>query len=147
VDVPPRPARLHRNEAVIVDMDGVVADTAELHAAAWKQLFDEVLADHRDAAGRPAASFDADAGYRVYVDGRTRENGLSAFLTARGIDVPAGNEGDPADAQTVHGLATRKNALFLGLVDERGPGAFPPRLPCCGGCGPVGFPPLWSRQS
>ena len=56
-------------EAVIFDMDGVVTDTAALHAAAWKQLFDEVLAEHGKAAGRLVAAFDPDADYRTFVDG------------------------------------------------------------------------------
>ena len=106
-------------DAVIFDMDGVVTDTAAMHAAAWKQLFDDVLADPR--AGTPqAVPFDLDLDYRRYVDGRVREDGVAAFLSARGIVVPEGNPADPADAWTVHGLARHKNAVYLDMLAEHG---------------------------
>lgn len=112
-------------EAVIVDLDGVVVDTATLHAEAWRRLFDTVLADSR--AGGPGAQppFDAVADYPRYVDGRAREDGVAAFLAAHGIDVPVGTPQDAARAWTVHGLAGRKNEIYLGLLAERGATAFP----------------------
>jgi hypothetical protein len=64
-------------QAVIFDMDGVVTETALIHASAWKKLFDEVLpklAPHQDAP------FDEVADYRRYVDGRSREDGIRSFL-------------------------------------------------------------------
>ena len=106
-------------EAVIFDMDGVVTDTARLHAVAWKRLFDEVLADPR--AGAPgAAPFDPVADYRRYVDGRAREDGVAAFLAARGVTVPQGNADDPAEEWSVHGLARRKNEVYLDLLASSG---------------------------
>ena len=106
-------------DAVIFDMDGVVTDTAAMHAAAWKQLFDEVLADPR--AGTPqAVPFDQDLDYRRYVDGRAREDGVTAFLSARDIVVPQGAPDDQADAWTVHGLARRKNAVYLDMLAVHG---------------------------
>ena len=104
-------------DAVIFDMDGVVTDTATVHAAAWKRLFDAVLVD--DRAG-PQAPFDVGSDYRRYVDGRSREDGVAAFLAARGIHVPLGVASDPAGSWTVHGLATRKNAIYLELLAEHG---------------------------
>lgn len=112
-------------EAVIFDMDGVVTDTATLHAEAWRQLFEEVLADPRVGGPGAHAPFDAVADYRRHVDGRSREDGVAAFLTAREIHVPEGTPQDPAGAWTVHGLAARKNELYLDLVAERGAPAFP----------------------
>jgi len=106
-------------DAVIFDMDGVVTDTAAVHAAAWADLFDEVLRDPRAGLASPAP-FDPDADYRRYVDGRAREDGVAAFLAARGIDVPIGEPGDPPDAWTVHGLAARKNNLYLRRLNEHG---------------------------
>lgn len=105
-------------QAVIFDLDGVVTDTAGLHARAWKKLFDEVLADPRAAtptSGTPP-EFDMDSDYRRYVDGRSREDGVRAVLQARGVAVPEGTSGDPKEAWTVHGLASRKNEIFLELV-------------------------------
>ncbi|MFZ5870519.1 MAG: beta-phosphoglucomutase family hydrolase [Actinomycetota bacterium] len=105
-------------DAVIFDMDGVVTDTAGVHAQAWKQLFDGVLADPRTGpAGEP---FDVDADYRRYVDGRSREDGVAAFLTSRGIDVPLGTPKDGPSDWTVHGLAARKNELYLELLGRHG---------------------------
>ena len=71
------------------------------------------------------APFDAVADYRRHVDGRSREDGVAAFLAARGIDVPEGTPQDPAGAWTVHGLAARKNELYLDLLAVRGATAFP----------------------
>ncbi|MEP7763913.1 beta-phosphoglucomutase family hydrolase [Sanguibacter sp. 25GB23B1] len=112
-------------EAVIFDLDGVVTDTAGMHAEAWQQLFDEALADDRLTVTGPHAPFDADADYRRHVDGRAREDGVRAFLTSRGIDIPAGVPGDPALAWTVHGLAARKNTIYLEMLAAQGVRAFP----------------------
>ena len=100
-------------DAVLFDMDGVVTNTAAIHAAAWKQLFDEVLRDPRVQVDDPETTFDPAADYRRYVDGRTREDGVSAYLTTRGIALDAGDPDDPPTAWTIAGLAARKNELFL----------------------------------
>lgn len=112
-------------DAVLFDMDGVVLDSATLHAAAWKRLFDTVMADLRLGTGAPPDPFDPETDYRRYVDGRAREDGVAAFLAARGVAIPAGDPADPPEAWTVHGLAARKNELFSDLVAERGVRAFP----------------------
>lgn len=112
-------------DAVIFDMDGVVTDTAALHAAAWRQLFDEVLADPRAALAGPVDPFDEARDYRRYVDGRPRQDGVAAFLGARGVEVPAGTAHDPAGAWTLHGLAARKNEIFLARTTAEGVRAFP----------------------
>ena len=75
-------------EAVIFDLDGVVTDTATLHAQAWRQLFAEVLTDPRTGGPGAHAPFDEVGDYRRYVDGRSREDGVAAFLVSRGIDLP-----------------------------------------------------------
>ncbi len=107
-------------DAVIFDMDGVVTDTAAVHAAAWKKLFDAVLADRRSGLTRVPEPFDVEADYRRYVDGRNREDGVAAFLTARGVGLATGTPDDPSDAWTVWGLAAHKNELFLALLAEHG---------------------------
>lgn len=96
--------------AVVFDMDGVVTNTAHLHATAWKTLFDEVI---RSSAPEQAL-FDVEEDYRAYVDGRAREAGVRSFLTARGISVSEGTPEDEAGTFTVHGLAKRKQ----GFLDE-----------------------------
>jgi beta-phosphoglucomutase family hydrolase len=107
-------------DAVVFDMDGVVTDTVSLHAAAWKVMFDEVLADPRAGVEGSLRPFDAVEDYRRYVDGRPREDGVVAFLEARGVDVPLGGPDDPAGCWTVHGLAARKNEIFLELTAAEG---------------------------
>jgi beta-phosphoglucomutase family hydrolase len=111
--------------AVIFDLDGVVTDTAALHAVAWKALFDEVLADDRVPGAGSHPLFDAAADYRRYVDGRPREDGVRTFLAARGIQIPLGSPDDPAGSWTVHGLAGRKNAIYLDMLASAGVRAYP----------------------
>lgn len=103
--------------AVIFDMDGVVTDTASVHAAAWKALFDEVLPT---LAGSTQAVFDLDGDYRDVVDGRTREDGVRRFLFSRGLQVPEGTPGDGPDTPTVYGLAARKQRLFADAIARGG---------------------------
>ncbi|PWS35022.1 hypothetical protein DFH01_22110 [Falsiroseomonas bella] len=109
-----------RLDAVLMDLDGVLTDTARLHAAAWKALFGEAL--HRLAApgGTPLPPFDADAEYRALVDGRRREDGVRAVLAARGLALPEGSADDPPDALSVAALAARKQALFLDALQREG---------------------------
>lgn len=100
-------------------MDGVVTRTARLHAAAWKELFDEFL--RRSAPARaPIKLFDEGTDYHAYVDGKPRLEGVRSFLRARDLALPEGDEGDPADAMTMHGLARRKDAFFERRLREQG---------------------------
>jgi beta-phosphoglucomutase family hydrolase len=103
--------------ACLFDMDGVLTKTAAVHAAAWKDMFDEFL---RQREGPSFVPFDAGDDYSQYVDGKRREDGTRSFLASRGIQLPEGTPDDPPDAQTVHGLGNRKQALVLKLLDERG---------------------------
>lgn len=113
------------HRAVLFDLDGVLTDTASLHAQAWKSMFDEFLlrwsADH----GHPYEPFEVDPDYLTHVDGMPRYDGVAAFLESRRIVLPEGTPDDPPDADTIHGLGTRKNDLVLRLLHERGVDAFP----------------------
>ncbi len=110
----------HLPEAAVFDLDGVVTFTARVHAAAWKELFDEYLRSRERRFGEPFRPFDGDADYRAYVDGRARYDGISAFLDARGIHLPYGSPSDSPDRETICGLANRKNKLFLRKTAEMG---------------------------
>ncbi|HEX2028350.1 MAG TPA: beta-phosphoglucomutase family hydrolase [Nitriliruptorales bacterium] len=107
---------LDRIEAVVFDMDGVVTDTASLHARAWKQTFDTYLRRRSGGSFEPFTDTD----YLRYVDGRPRYDGVAAFLDSRGIDLPYGDPRDPPHRDTVCGLANAKNQGFLELLSEQG---------------------------
>ncbi|MGE3840304.1 MAG: trehalose-phosphatase [Vicinamibacterales bacterium] len=106
-------------DAVVFDLDGVLTRTAALHAAAWKQTFDEFLNQRKQPGQRPVV-FDLDADYRRFVDGRPRSAGAASFLESRGIHLPFGTAQDPPGDDTVWGLSNRKRDHFLRLLQERG---------------------------
>ena len=106
--------------ACLFDLDGVLTQTAKVHARAWKETFDAFLKKRAQQASGQFRAFDEVTDYDEYVDGKPREEGVRSFLAARHIPVPEGSESDPPDADTVHGLANRKDALFLELIRSRG---------------------------
>ncbi|MFW5723457.1 MAG: trehalose-phosphatase [Halochromatium sp.] len=107
-------------DAVLFDLDGVITRTAEIHAEAWKRLFDTYLKSRPAAAGEDHSPFDETRDYRRYVDGRPRVKGVKHFLLARGIDLPDGEPDDPPERETLYGLGNRKNASFRALIEQRG---------------------------
>jgi len=121
---PTAAAALAPVDAVVFDLDGVVTDTAELHAAAWKELFDDVLQDPRIPQAARRDPF-TDADYLRYVDGRTREDGVASFLHSRGVKVPAGGPEDGPAEWTAGGLGARKNGIFEKLLGLRPVPVFP----------------------
>lgn len=105
-------------DAAVFDLDGVITRTAHVHMAAWKTLFDEYLRLREARFGEPFRPFTEDD-YRAHVDGRPRPEGVRGFLGSRGIMLPAGARTDRPDAETVAGLAARKNEIFRArLRDE-----------------------------
>jgi len=106
--------------ACLFDLDGVLTRTATVHAAAWKQMFDEFLQVRAEQTGTPFRPFDESADYDRYVDGKPRMDGTRDFLRSRGIDLAEGDESDPPGAPTVHGLSNRKNDLVLAKIREDG---------------------------
>ncbi|MEV7154633.1 beta-phosphoglucomutase family hydrolase [Streptomyces misionensis] len=106
--------------ACLFDLDGVLTQTATVHAAAWKEMFDAYLRERAAREGTPFVPFDATRDYDAYVDGRPREDGVRTFLASRGVRLPEGTPDDPPDAETVYGLGTRKNGLVLRRIREDG---------------------------
>ena len=107
-------------DAVLLDLDGVLTDTANLHAAAWKQMFDAYLQQRATARGEPFRPFEVATDYQRYVDGKPRFDGVRDFLTSRGIELPEGTPDDPPQAETVGGLGNRKNALVNAVIEAVG---------------------------
>ncbi len=107
-------------EAIIFDLDGVITDTASVHAAAWKGMFDDLLLRHSAREGVPFKAFEIETDYRTYVDGKPRLDGLKSFLGSRGIELPEGGPEDRLGADTIYHLAKRKNSDFLKRLQEQG---------------------------
>ena len=114
-------ARVHidpnRFDAVVFDMDGVVTDTAGVHSAAWKRLFDDFLQERAKRAGEPFQPFTQED-YLRHVDGRSREDGVAGFLSSRGIELPWDEETATTAGETVTGLGRRKNGYFLDAIAD-----------------------------
>ncbi|MEU9008972.1 beta-phosphoglucomutase family hydrolase [Streptomyces sp. NPDC048479] len=108
----------------LFDLDGVLTRTAKVHAAAWKEMFDDYLRRRAEREGVPFEPFDAVHDYDEYVDGRPREDGVRTFLASREIRLPEGAPDDGPDRETVNGLGTRKNALVLRKIREQGVEAY-----------------------
>jgi beta-phosphoglucomutase family hydrolase len=113
-----------RYDAVLFDLDGVITNTAKLHAACWKKMFDEYLQQRATQRGETFKPFDLVTDYRLHVDGKPRYDGVRDFLTSRGIQLPEGNPDDPPQAETVCGLGNRKNRLVTKAIEETGVQAY-----------------------
>ena len=114
------PITRDRYDAVLLDLDGVITDTASVHAACWKQMFDEYLRKRAAQRGEAFRPFEIDTDYRLYVDGKPRFDGARDFLTSRGIQLPEGSPHDPPQAETVSGLANRKDSLVNRIIQDKG---------------------------
>lgn len=111
-------------EAVIFDMDGVITKTATVHAAAWKEMFDEYLQICSDRDGTSFKEFTYEGDYLPYVDGKPRLKGIESFLQSRGINLPLGDPSDSSDSQTINGLGNKKNQKFVEVIQTKGVGLF-----------------------
>ena len=110
--------------ACLFDLDGVLTQTAKVHAAAWKEMFDAFLLDRADRTGEPFRPFELPGDYAAHVDGRLRQDGVRTFLASRGIVLPEGSADDSPTAPSVHGLGNRKNDLVLELIRRDGVEAY-----------------------
>ncbi|MDT0443920.1 HAD family hydrolase [Streptomyces johnsoniae] len=103
--------------AVVFDTDGVITDSARLHAAAWKEAF--------DAVPGVEPPFDAGEDYRRFVDGKSRLDGAAAFLDARGLGLPVGDPDDEPGTGSVCAVAARKERIFVRMLNEGGAEVYP----------------------
>jgi beta-phosphoglucomutase family hydrolase len=106
--------------ACLFDLDGVLTQTAKVHAAAWQEMFDAYLRQRATERGEEFVAFDPVRDYDEYVDGKPRYDGVRSFLEARGIALSEGALDDPPSAETIHGLGNRKNEIVLKLIREDG---------------------------
>jgi len=110
--------------ACLFDLDGVLTQTAKVHAAAWKEMFDGYLRERAEQRGERFVPFDLVGDYDEYVDGKPRYEGVRSFLDSRGIALPQGATRDATDTQTIDGLGNRKNDIVLGMIREQGVQAY-----------------------
>jgi beta-phosphoglucomutase family hydrolase len=106
-----------RFDAVLFDLDGVLTDTAEIHARCWKTTFDDFLRKRASEAGKPFQPFDAESEYRLHVDGKPRYDGVRDFLGSRDVQLPEGAPDDPPERETVCGLGNRKDELVNQVIE------------------------------
>ena len=109
-----------RYDAVLFDLDGVITNTATIHATCWKQMFDEYLQRRATQRGEAFRAFDLANDYRLYVDGKPRYDGVRDFLRSRGIQLPEGGPEDAPQLETVGGLGNRKNDLVNEVIEAKG---------------------------
>jgi beta-phosphoglucomutase family hydrolase len=114
-----------RFDAVLFDLDGVLTDTARIHAACWKTMFDAFLEARSAEGGERFAPFEIESDYRQYVDGKPRLEGVRDFLRSRGIELPEGSPDAPAEEDSLHGLGNRKDLLVQRALASGKVEAFP----------------------
>ncbi|MEV0844815.1 beta-phosphoglucomutase family hydrolase [Streptomyces sp. NPDC049954] len=118
-------ALLHAVEAVVFDTDGVLTDSARIHAEAWKEAFDLTLREHPPADPSLARPFDVSTDYPAHVDGKSRLDGATAFLRSREVPIPEGRAGEPAGTHSVAAVATLKDGMFTRRLRDGGIEPFP----------------------
>jgi beta-phosphoglucomutase family hydrolase len=107
-------------KALILDLDGVVTQTALVHAQAWKRMFDAYLKKRGEEEGKQYEPLVIETDYREYIDGIPRYDGVRNFLHSRGLSLPEGTPEDSAGEQTVSGLGNLKNMYFQELLKQDG---------------------------
>jgi beta-phosphoglucomutase family hydrolase len=111
--------------AGLFDLDGVLTQTARLHAAAWKDMFDAFLRSRAEETGGAFAPFDPVVDYAEFIDGKLRYDGVRSFLSSRDIALLEGDASDPPGAETIRGLGDRKNELVVTLIRRVGVETYP----------------------
>ncbi|MBN1271652.1 MAG: trehalose-phosphatase [Candidatus Aminicenantes bacterium] len=109
-------------DAVLFDLDGVITQTAVVHASVWKKMFDGYL---KDKMGKDFLPFDENEDYNRYVDGKPRYKGVESFLQSRGIKIPWGKPEDDPGRETVCGLGNAKNKMFREYLKKHKVKVFP----------------------
>ena len=107
-------------DAVLFDLDGVITDSAKIHAACWKFTFDTFLKRHANDTGGKFIPFDIDSDYLIYVDGKPRYEGVRDFLNSRNIQLEEGTPDSPAHEQSICGVGNRKNELVNIAIQSKG---------------------------
>jgi len=111
-------------DAVLFDLDGVLTDTAKIHAACWKEMFDDFLRQRAAENNESFRPFDIGTDYKLYVDGKARFDGVQSFLESRGIHLPYGEPASPPNSETICGLGNRKDEMVKEAIESEGVEAY-----------------------
>ena len=111
---------LKKIDAVLFDLDGVLTATARVHSACWKRMFDGFLQSYYEKKGESFIPFDIEKDYKLYVDGKLRDEGVKSFLLSRNIKLPYGNIDDPPGKDTVCSLANTKFKMVREVLETEG---------------------------
>lgn len=103
-------------DAVIFDLDGVITQSAKLHARAWKKTFDDFLEKYHK--GKSFEPFDLDRDYLRFVDGKPRYEGVKSFIASRDIKLPEGEPENLPGVETVYAIGNQKNQIFQQLIKK-----------------------------
>ena len=118
---PKNPVTRSKYDAVLFDLDGVLTDTAKMHATCWKNMFDEYLQKRADERGEPFRPFDITTDYKLYVDGKPRFDGVRDFLKSRNVsNSPKEPPMIQLKKETIGGLGNRKNELINEVIQTMG---------------------------
>ncbi|MGI5466638.1 HAD family hydrolase [Streptomyces sp. CA-132043] len=109
-------SRLLQCKALLLGIDGLVTDTARLHAGAWKRALDGFMRDSGHVHRLSVRPFDPETDFRRFFQGRARLDGLRAFLTDRGIYDP----GRPDAPSILQELAAGEDRFFDEQVCTHG---------------------------
>jgi len=107
-------------DAVIFDLDGVITQTALVHSAAWKKMFDDYLRRRVEKYGEPFKEFSHENDYLPFVDGKPRYKGVASFLESRNIELDQGDPSDSAEKETICGIGNQKNVAFNAILNRDG---------------------------
>ena len=105
-------------KAAIFDLDGVITQTATLHAKSWKRMFDAYNENRGKNGEKQFREFSVEDDYPEYLDGMPRYDGVENFLKSRDIQLPRGAEDDDPEKETICGLGNWKNQLFHKILKE-----------------------------
>ncbi|MBL4606207.1 MAG: beta-phosphoglucomutase family hydrolase [Pseudomonadales bacterium] len=112
-------------KGIIFDLDGVITDTAKVHALAWKKTFDYLLKLRASLNFSESYSpFNLDIDYPRYVDGKPREAGIVSFCKSRNIILDEGDTEDIIEKGTLRGVANYKDKYFIELLETKGVSVF-----------------------
>jgi len=112
-------------KALVLDMDGVITQTAKVHAQAWKRMFDDYLLRRGKQEGKAYEPLSIATDYRQYIDGIPRYDGVRNFLASRSIILPEGTPEDAPGVETVAGLGNLKNQYFQEVLHSNGVEPYP----------------------